>query len=108
MIKSPNSKRVKRNRKTISPYKRTKGKEHMCSEHAVVKEGPWRTLETLCLHVCSNILQDNNKAVNTLNCGSLYIFVAESKNVKDMGLSIATKSTAQVAAKMAFLRKNTD
>lgn len=75
-------------------------------ELAVVKEGSWRILETLCLHVCKEIIQDNDIHANALNCGTLYRIVAESKNVYDMDLTIATKNTAQVTAKMAFLSKS--
>jgi hypothetical protein len=106
ILKTVNQEKIKRRREAVSPYKRKKGKDFMNLTGAVVKEGPWGMLEILCLLVCHEVIQSNNLPINSLNCGKLYRCVAESKKVQDMELTIGTKSTAQVAAKMAHLRKH--
>ena len=75
----------------------------MESEKVSVKFGPWRVLETPCLIVCRDVLMINTIATTSTNLKDLYNHVAQSENVKAMSLAMATKSTAQVAAKMKHL-----
>ena len=77
----------------------------MESEKAPVDLGPWRVLETLCLIVCRDVLVINTIATTSANLKDLNNYVAQSKSVKDMSLSITAKSTAQVAAKMKHLNE---
>jgi hypothetical protein len=72
-------------------------KDFMNIAGAVVNEDPWGMLEILCLVVWHKVLQSNNLTINSLNCGVLYRIFAQSRKVKDVELTIATKSTAQVA-----------
>lgn len=102
---TPNQQR-KRKRETISTYKRTKGVQFMRNESAPVTSGPWSVLETLCLVVCKEVLLINGLPTNSSNFTLLYNLVAESNEVKELSLTVAVKSTAQVAAKMAHLRDN--
>ena len=94
----------KRKRETISTYKRTKGVQFMRNECAPVTSGPWSVLETLCLVVCKEVLLINGLPTNSSNFTLLYNLVAESNEVKELSLTVAVKSTAQVAAKMTHLR----
>lgn len=98
-------KRKKRNRVTVSPYKRKKGSLFMISQNAEVDYGPWRNIETLCLMVCRDVLLSQGISINSKNMHDLYDFVAKSPAVVDMSLNIAAKSTAQIAAKIAHLRR---
>ncbi|CAH3166876.1 unnamed protein product [Pocillopora meandrina] len=100
--KSP--KRKKRNRATVSPYKRKKGSKFMISQNAEVDCGPWRNIETLCLMVCRDVMLSQGLSINSKNLRDLYDFVAKSPAVMEMSLNIAAKSTAQIAAKIAHLR----
>ena len=75
----------------------------MASQNAPVSSGPWRLLETLCLVVCKELLVINKLPRNSLNFSNLYNFIAESEKVKDLSLTIARKTTPQVAAKVAHL-----
>lgn len=75
----------------------------MESEKVSVHFAPWRVLETLCLIVCRDVLMINTIATTSTNLKDLYNYVAQSESVKAMSLAMATKSTAQVAAKMKHL-----
>lgn len=99
----PNQERKRRNRETVSPYKRRKGADFMELQGAVIKSGPWRVLETLCLLVCREVLLSSHLPVNSATLAQLYNFVAESHRMREMSIGIATKSTAQIAAKFARL-----
>ena len=95
-------KRKKRNRVTVSPYKREKGSLLMIGQNAEVDYGPWRNIETPCLMVCRDVLLSQGISINSNNLHDLYDFVSPA--VGDMSLNIAAKSTAQIAAKIAHLR----
>ena len=86
-----NPKRKKRNRVTVSPYKRKKGSLFMISQNAEVDYGPWRNIETLCLMVCRDVLLSQRISINSKNLHDLYDFVSPA--VVDMSLNIAAKST---------------
>lgn len=62
-------------------------------------------METLCLIVCKELLVFNELAINSVNVGTLYNFVAESDKLEELSLIIARKSTAQVGAKIKHLTK---
>ena len=96
----------KRRRETVSSYSRKFGKKFLSAESAPLKSGPWRILETLCLIVCHEVLVVNGLPNNSINFASLYNFVAESNETKELSLPIASKTTAQIAAKMAHLVKH--
>lgn len=70
---------------------------------ATIKSGPWGILDTLCLMVCEEVLLSNHLPVNSVTLAQLYNFVAESHRLSDTSLGIATKSTAQIAAKLVHL-----
>ena len=93
----------KRRRETISSYKRKRGSEFTASQNDPVTSGPWRLLETLCLVVCKELLVINELPRSSLNFSNLYNVIAESDKVKELSLTIARKTTAQVAAKIAHL-----
>lgn len=96
----------KRNRETVSPYKRRKGSSFLTDLEVPITSGPWKDLETICLIVCREVLAMTGVERNSRNLGQIYRFVAECNKVNEMGLSIETKSIAQVAAKMLHLDKN--
>ena len=75
----------------------------MESEKVSVNFGPWRVLETLCLIVCRDVLMINTIAPTPTNLKDLYNYIAQSESVKAMSLAMASKSMAQVAAKMKHL-----
>lgn len=101
----PNQERKRRNRETVSPYKRRKGADFMELQRAAITSGPWRVLETLCLLVCREVLLFNHLPVNSSTLAQLYNYVAQSHTLREMSLGIATKSTAQIASKYAHLSK---
>ena len=79
----------KRRRETVSSYSRKFGKKFLSAESAPLKSGPWRILETLCLIVCHEVLVVNGLPNNSINFASLYNFVAESNETKELSLPIA-------------------
>lgn len=101
----PNQERKRRNRETVSPYKRRKGADFMELQGATIKSGPWKILDTLCLMVCQEVLLCNHLPVSSVTLAQLYNFVAESHRLSETSLGIATKSTAQTAAKLVHLRE---
>ena len=69
-----------------------------------ISSGTWRNLETFCV-VCREVLLSHSISENPGNLKLLYNFVAQSDSVKAMLLPIIFKSTAQIAAKIAYLSK---
>ena len=57
-------KRKRRNRATVSPYKRKKGSKFMIGQNVEVDCGPWRNMETLCLMVCQDVLLSQGLSIN--------------------------------------------
>lgn len=103
---SVNQQTRKRRRTTVSPYKRKNSAEFMASQGVPITPGPWTELETICLMICQEIIRSHNLDTSFPNIGKLFRFISQSNKVKHMSLCLGSKSNAQIAAKIGWLKSS--
>lgn len=79
----------------------------MESQNIRISTETWRHLEICSLIVSRGVLLSHSIPGNPANLILLYDFVAPFDSVKAMSLLISIKSTAQIVAKLAHLKKIT-
>lgn len=82
-------------------------KEFMESQNIRISTETWRHLEICSLIVSRGVLLTYSIPGNLASLILLYDFVASFDSVKTMSLLISIKSTAQIVAKLAHLKKIT-
>ena len=96
---------IKRKRNNPDTYKRLKGTDYLTKKGVAVSSGPWIDLESIILHVVTEVIDDSGVALNSHNIAELYNFVVSSEKVKELGFPFSYKLFSSIVGKLSLLKE---
>ena len=96
---------IKRKRNNPDTCKRLKGTDYLTKKGVAVSSGPWTDLESIILHVITEVIDDSGVALNFRNIAELYNFVVSSEKVKELGFLFSYKPFSSIVGKLSLLKE---